>query len=257
MALAFVVLDAADMPTLVRFQARLVERLPEFAGAAAPEDDPSVWMWNHRGGFATIALMDYQIPWGDLEHAAACSALTWPDATEALRGHVAHVLVSFDAGDVSRRESNWIVTQMAACMLDVHPSAMGVYWGDASLVHRKDAFLSFVESSQADRLAVPLWVAVRISEDKKGLLSFNRAPTLTVSTKGLKALGEMEIEAAGAPGPAKDLFFAMLDLASYLLNSGRQISDGDTIGPDAETKIVVRHRPSMWEPNRTVYRVEY
>lgn len=47
----------------------------------------------------------------------------------------------------------------------------------------------------------------------------------------------------------------MLDLAGYLIEAGPVIKDGDTIGPDAATKIVVRHETSGFIPGESVYRL--
>jgi hypothetical protein len=49
----------------------------------------------------------------------------------------------------------------------------------------------------------------------------------------------------------------MLDLAGYLIEAGPVIKDGDTIGPDAATKIVVRHETSACTPGQPVYRLYF
>ncbi|MBI5313689.1 MAG: hypothetical protein HZB28_11365 [Methylocystis sp.] len=49
----------------------------------------------------------------------------------------------------------------------------------------------------------------------------------------------------------------MLDLAGYLIEAGPIINDGDTIGPEAATKVVVRHEASGFVPGQPVYRLHF
>jgi hypothetical protein len=49
----------------------------------------------------------------------------------------------------------------------------------------------------------------------------------------------------------------MLDLAGYLIEAGPVIKDGDTIGPDAAAKIVVRYEMSAFIPGESVYRLHF
>ena len=75
--------------------------------------------------------------------------------------------------------------------------------------------------------------------------------------QGLAAFGLMEIESLGYSGPPQALNAALLDLATYLINSGAAIGDGDTIGPDEKTKWLIRHEPSHYVPGRKVYRLYF
>jgi hypothetical protein len=77
-------------------------------------------------------------------------------------------------------------------------------------------------------------------------------------TQGLAAFGQMEIESLGYSGAPTDLNGPLLDLASYLINSGAVlILDGETVGPDANTKWRVRHEGSRFLPGRMVHRVYF
>jgi hypothetical protein len=96
---------------------------------------------------------------------------------------------------------------------------------------------------------VPFCVAIKLSRDADGGVSG--------ATRGLAAFDLMEIEAAGFAGDPRQLNGLMLDLAGHLIEAGPVIKDGDTIGPDAATKIVVRHETSGFMPGRPVYRLYF
>jgi hypothetical protein len=50
---------------------------------------------------------------------------------------------------------------------------------------------------------------------------------------------------------------SMLDLAGYLIEAGPVIKNGDTIAPDAATKMIVRHETSGFIPGLSVYRLHF
>jgi hypothetical protein len=96
---------------------------------------------------------------------------------------------------------------------------------------------------------MPFCVAIKLSRDANGGVSG--------ATRGLAAFGLMEIEAGGFKGDPRQLNGLMLDLAGYLIEAEPVIKDGDTIGPDAATKIVVRHETSGFIPGQSVYRLHF
>ncbi len=77
-----------------------------------------------------------------------------------------------------------------------------------------------------------------------------------MSTYGLQSLGLMELEANAAEVEEQWLLSKAYDVASYLMENGPVIADGDTIGESAAEKIRIQHAPSRWEPTQMVYRME-
>ena len=67
----------------------------------------------------------------------------------------------------------------------------------------------------------------------------------------------MEIETRGYKGNLQTLNSVVMDLASYLVQAGAVIKDGDTIGPDAKTKMTVRHEDSSLVRGQRVYRLYF
>ena len=55
----------------------------------------------------------------------------------------------------------------------------------------------------------------------------------------------------------QDLFESVSNIAHYLIQSGPVIADGNTVGGSEEERLLVRHRPSMINPNRLVYKIVY
>jgi hypothetical protein len=101
----------------------------------------------------------------------------------------------------------------------------------------------------SDAPPLPLCVTVALSRDASGAVSG--------ITQGLAAFGLMEIESLGYAGAPTDLNGLLLDLATYLIDAGAVLKDGETVGPDANTKWRVRHEVSRFLPGRMAYRVYF
>ncbi len=76
-------------------------------------------------------------------------------------------------------------------------------------------------------------------------------------TVGMKQFDLMEIEVDQSPMEPMALYEFVSNIAHYLIMSGPVIADGNTVGGSAEEKILVRHRPSMIEPKRKVYKIVF
>ena len=69
----------------------------------------------------------------------------------------------------------------------------------------------------------------------------------------MKALGHMELEASCVPEAPDQLMERMMSVAQYLVTNGAVISDGDTIGQDADEKIrVVRTKSLLGHPQHVM-----
>jgi hypothetical protein len=75
-------------------------------------------------------------------------------------------------------------------------------------------------------------------------------------TTGLAAFGLMEIEVAGSSLAPDDLGQMASNIATYLIENGPVIRDGDTVGGDERQRILARHAPSMVGRAGPVLRLE-
>ena len=111
------------------------------------------------------------------------------------------------------------------------------------------AFESFCEDMSPEH--VPVLAMMRFQ--------FVDAPNdqLGLYTLGMKQFGLMDIEVDRSSMEPKDLMEFVSNIAHYLIQSGPVIADGNTVGSTSDERILVRHRPSMIEPERKVYKIVF
>ena len=88
--------------------------------------------------------------------------------------------------------------------------------------------------------------SVHVSDDEIGLY-----------TLGMSQFGLMDIEVDRCKMDLEDLFEFVSNIAHYLIQSGPVIEDGNTVGGSADERILVRHRASMIDADRQVYRIVF
>ncbi|HBO45182.1 MAG TPA: hypothetical protein DD670_14895 [Planctomycetaceae bacterium] len=190
-----------------------------------------------RGAFAAISLMPAPIPWSGLEGPCA-TAWWWPEATEQMQRHTNHFLVTILGGDIEPIERRVVLTR--AVREGVRGTdAVGVYWGEGTLVHEPDHFARMAKSVSVDDIPGPLWIDVRVEPNADG--------SHRCFTTGLAPLGFMEIEVRKSGLQPSELFEFVGDSACYIVNRRMQIPDGDTMGRTATEKYKVRHGESMFD----------
>lgn len=224
----------------------LQQRYPELA-ASLDSAEHGIPSFKLKEGMLILANMPAPIPWSDLEGPCATSML-WKNAAEEVQGHQSHILVTL-MSEQNAVEQSMLLTKTTAAVLAACESAMGVYWGNATLVVPKQLFLDFTEQVLPLGPPLEIWVDFRVGWQSK-----------TVSggfTQGMEALGHMEIETQESPEKPSDLRERLQGLARYLLQNGAVIRDGDTIGQDTREKIRVIYSDSAFGNDKRVMRLQY
>jgi Domain of unknown function (DUF4261) len=70
----------------------------------------------------------------------------------------------------------------------------------------------------------------------------------------MRQFGRMEVEIERSSWGPPELYALARDVANYILTSGTEVKHGDTVGKDAEQKIVVHHGRSTYL-NGDVYKI--
>lgn len=197
-------------------------------------------------GAATISLEPAPIAPAQVE--AACQrAWHWPEAPEALRGHVAHaavVLLTEDEDLVNATLGlSGLVAAVAACA-----EAVGVYWAASGLVHPPDAFIAFTQDANEEYLPLNLWVDFQIMENEDGSRS--------LSTTGMGQFRHAEIEVHRSRQEPELLMERAFKMAHYLLENGPILEDEETVELSEQESTPVRYGPSMWDASLRVLRLE-
>jgi hypothetical protein len=202
-----------------------------------------------RIGDSEVSLghMPAPIPWSSLEGPCATSFL-WPNASKELRPHMSHLIV-VASGKSSKLELAKLATQITAAVLGTCTAAIGVYWGSATLVVPAKIFREFAIEVLPTGPPIQIWIDFRVGKNEQGKsIGF---------THGLAELGFMEMETGSASESPVQLRDRLWSLATYLLEKGPVIKDGDTVGQDAKEKIRVVYSPSIFGHPDQVMRLDY
>jgi hypothetical protein len=193
-----------------------------------------------------LAHMPAPIPNQEAEENADGNFL-WPKGREEAARHRSHVIVTnLGAGEQTPVQSAIAVSRLALAALKLF-DGIGVYWGNASVCNSREAFEAFCQDISEEHVPVPMWLRfqlVRAAEDEVGLY-----------TLGMRQFDLMDIEVDRCRMNPKDLFEFVSNIAHYLIQSGPVIADGNTVGGSEEERILVRHRQSMIDQQRRVYKI--
>lgn len=245
-ALSMVLLrEAADLG-VPRIEHELRTRYPELEATLTAAEGGTA-SWRVRDSDLVLGLMSGPMPWSGLEGPCATSQL-WKNASEEVKEHRAHLVVSLSTG-LNEIDRSILLTQATAAVLAGCDQAMGVYWGNARLLVPKQIFIEFAEKILPKGPPLDIWVDFRIGWQTK--------QTSAAFTTGMEALGHMELEAGDWPEKPSELRDRLQELARYLLENGRVIKDGDTIGEDASEKIRVVYAPSNHGHEGLVMQLRY
>lgn len=221
-----------------------------FGAEYSAEHDEKQIVTVTRGGDAVgfLAHMPAAIPGCEAEENADRNFL-WPNGREEAATHRSHVIVTnIGAEEQSPIQSAIAVSRLALVALRLF-DGLGVYWGNAGVCNSRAVFEDFCENMADDHIPVPVWLRfqlVRASDDGIGMY-----------TLGMRQFGLMDIEVDRCTMDISDLFEFVSNIAHYLIQSGPVISDGNTVGGSAEERILVRHRPSMIDKTKKVYKIVF
>ncbi|MBA3482520.1 MAG: DUF4261 domain-containing protein [Pirellulales bacterium] len=245
--LALVALEGAETPSFENIAAWHREQFPD-APKLTPAGATVKLMTLSIGEFtAAITLVPQPIPASQLEGPAATSWY-WPDAEKALRGHQAHLLVTLiDEGGAAVKKAE-ALTRLVAAITAVSPS-VGVFWGPGRLVHSPEAFIDQTVQMRADNLPLFLWIDFRIEQIEAG--------AFRLYTTGLEPLGHSELEVTRYEGSPQELLDLAYNIAHYMLDKRKVLTDGDTIGVTEQVQVVAHRGPSMLGGEMEVIRLDF
>jgi len=245
--LALVILEEAELPEfeeVARYVAENYTDAPTMTVAGTTENLFTCTIGEYT---AAVTLVTRPIPWTQLEGPCA-TAWFWPTATEALRDHQAHLLVTLvDEGGKEIPKATALTQLVAGLVANARTS--GIFWGPGRLVHPPRAFLDQAAQLTSDDLPLFLWVDFRVERTDTG--------GTRLYTTGLEALGYTELEVTDFPGEPQTLLEYSYNIAHYQLSQAKEINEGDTIGLTDEIQVVANRRPSMFDESLEVVALEF
>jgi len=245
--ISLLALETPQLPDFERLAAWYARRYPDAPPLVLSSRSDRLLTLVVGDDVVAVTLIGRPIPWAQLEGPAA-TAWYWPEATERLRPHGAHLLTALaeDAGDPLPRA--WLLTRMTAALAAAAPCT-GVFWGPGRLVHPPQAYLAESAAADNDDLPLFLWVDFRV-EQLDG-------DVVRLYTTGLEALGGLELEAPHFRGDPQTLLEYGYNLAHYQLARKRSIGDGDTIALTDAVQATARRSPSLFGGDLEVIRLEF
>lgn len=245
--IAMIMYGQLPVLSLENLQAKLAKNWPDLPACSESEskdDSLSFQLGQHT---VVMATMPAGIPWSDLEGPCATSIL-WPDAASELQDHPYHVIVTL-LGAEDPIERSRLLTQICSAVMLGDQHALGVFWGNASLIIPAGLFNDFATQVLPEELPLYIWVDVRVG--------MGEGESSSGFTTGMDALGHMELEAEHAAEPPGELRERLYALAGYLLENGPVINDGDTVGEDQHEKIRIVYSDSTFGHQQQVMRLVY
>lgn len=214
-------------------KAQLIRDLKELWDITVPESDPDEderddsLVFNLGDRMVAISLMPFPIPGNEAETNAENNWM-WPEAVDVAKKHAAHIMVAVCGGDDDPIERGKLfVKLMDACSRQ--RCVTGIY--ASGVVFEPDFYRKAADSLRNDDLPVHAWVWFGLYATDGGLRAY---------TYGLEAFGHREIEVLNAEGAdARELWAFISSMASYVLECGRTLEDGQTIGFSKNDKHAV------------------
>lgn len=199
------------------------------------------------GGSIGCELVQEPLPEEDLEVGFEASWY-WPEARERMQGHTAYIAIFAGSLMLEDIELFLLVTKVAAAMAQL-TDASGIVWGTSGMLHEPGMFLEQATGARHDNIPIMLWVG--------GLFARASETELVGYTSGMQLFDLMDIETAPSIKPPSELFTMMMRVAAYLVTYGPVIEDGEALSGETASNAVVYHRPSGFEDDMMVYRLEF
>lgn len=239
----------SDNPSLsvADIQSDMASKWPDLPSSTDADENENTFSFRVGASDVIVGKMPAPFPSSDLEGPCATSIL-WPNAAEQLQGHQTHAIVTVN-GELDPIALSTLLTQATASLMATCPTALGVYWCNATLIVPKDMFIDFATDVLPHGPPLMVWVDFRVGMDNDQLSSG--------FTAGMAALGHMEFESRNAAEPPGELRERLLSLANYVVLNGPVIKDGDTIGEDAQERIRVIYSDSEFGHEGKVMRLAY
>lgn len=197
-----------------------------------------------QGRFVTAMRIDAPPP-SDAFESAVQYAWYWQQVRHDMQRVGSHLILSVgdEAGPKARAA---LLGRLVAAALAALPQAIAITWMDSNSIWPTSLAAAALQSEAA--VPLPLCVAVKLMRDDAGLIA--------AFTTGMSVFGLMEIETAPRATNASKFAQFVFEFACYIFEAGPVVEDGETIGPDADTKFSIRHRESIYLPGTKVYWIE-
>ncbi|GAA5494665.1 hypothetical protein Rhal01_00828 [Rubritalea halochordaticola] len=168
------------------------------------------------------ALAEYSIPAPDLQYASN-NSLHWPDAEKELLQQQAHYTVTCTSIYPKKWMTSLALSKAISALAETH-HPLGIYWGDASIVHSPETFIKLSKQElRADNKNIPadLWVGILLEKHKDG--------TVSAYTDGLRVLGFREMEIQNSQLDRTKAYSILSALSLQVVRNNQTIQENEEV----------------------------
>ena len=177
--------------------------------------------------------MDVPVPNGEAEYWANSNFMTRQKSVAAAKEHKAHLLVAI-LGNASPLESGKLFVKVAASCLKAS-NALGIY--DCGTVWLAEDYVQMAMAMKEGQFPLLNLVFVGLYQDKKGVSSW---------TNGLRSFGRDELEVIGSSRQPSEVYDLMMNIASYVIEEGAVLHDGETCGFTEDQKLTLTRSEGVY-----------
>ena len=166
---------------------------------------------------AAVSLMPAPVPDREAEENAENNYM-WPEAVETAKAHKAHLRVAVLGKDIDLVERGKLFVKVTACCCK-QKNATGVY--ASGTVFEPRFYEGLANMMKDDELPIFNWIWFGLYRGEAGVCCY---------TYGMDAFGKEEMEVLDADAQPSEVRDFLAGLASYVLECGVTLNDGETIG---------------------------
>lgn len=238
-AVAFVLLEQARPPD----PAEVVRRAGHFGYSLAHDEGSASPTTFTIAGGGSLMVMLVEAPHPDAPKMAP--GLASPSDEDLARMR-AHYIVAMMGGPETPREQDTMLAQLTAAIVRASP-AIGAMLGTGRCFHRADFFADVVERTPAD---LPMLVCI----------DFTCAPEpgdrMSILTHGMVRYGREDFFVTCSIR-GKGAFDFVMSMVGWMLHDAtKELPTGDTVGRNADERVVVQRMPSPLGEGPPVIRLD-
>lgn len=188
---------------------------------------------------AVVGLMPTPVPGGEAEQNAANNYM-WPEAVDTAKNHRAHLMVSVLGSESDQWEKGKLFVKLIACCCK-QENALGVY--TSGTVFEPRFYMAAADMMKQGNLPILNWIWFGLYRSESGMCCY---------TYGMEQFGKDEMEVLDANAQPSEVRDFLLNLVSYVLESGVTLKHGETIGFSPEDKHAISRSKGVSLPGVTL-----
>ena len=152
----------------------------------------------------------------------------WDDALDAVIQHTSHVAISIVEGPGKPLEKGILLAKLLSVATE-QTGTTAIYTND--VLYEADMYYKETENLRDDVLPMVnlVWVDIDFEEDG----------TISLYTSGMEEFDQLNVEFLHCPWDPERAWNYILSVANYILVSGKELTDGDSVGRTEEEQLIV------------------